>query len=193
MASIARLAGVETVRDVMIDPEFSQFVNAEMYEEIIPVIDLPHDELAAYAESVKERFENRFMHHELASIALNSISKYKSRLLPILVNFHEKVGTFPPRVTLALSALLLTYSGDAAVTVVPVDSDEVLATFHAAYAAANAATTGSVTSDYVEAILSDGSLWGRDLTELPGLVAEVTTGLDNLRTIGARATIALLA
>ncbi|TFC27766.1 tagaturonate reductase [Cryobacterium sp. MDB1-18-2] len=192
MASIARLAGVETVRDVMIDPEFSQFVNAEMYDEIMPVIDLPHDELAAYAESVKERFENRFMHHELASIALNSISKYKSRLLPILVNFHEKVGTFPPRVTLALSALLLTYSGDAAVTVVPVDSDEVLATFHAAYATATA-TGSNVTADYVEAILSDDSLWGRDLTELPGLVAEVTTGLDNLRTLGARATIALLA
>ncbi|MEB0015233.1 hypothetical protein QN416_26945, partial [Glaciimonas sp. Cout2] len=61
-----------------------------------------------------------------------------------------------------------------------------------AYATATA-TGSNVTADYVEAILSDDSLWGRDLTELPGLVAEVTTGLDNLRTLGARATIALLA
>jgi tagaturonate reductase len=183
MASLARLAGVETVRDVMLDADFGPLVHAVMYEEIMPVLDLPHDELAAYAESVKERFENPFMHHELSAIALNSASKFKSRLLPVLTGFHAVNGTFPPRVTLALAAILLTYSGDPAVSVTPVDSDEILAVFSAAYA----------TDSYVATILADTGLWGADLTELDGLVEQVTTGLTSLRDRGVRATLADLA
>ncbi|WEO76844.1 tagaturonate reductase [Cryobacterium sp. SO2] len=180
MASLARLAGVETVRDVMLDADFGPLVDKVMYEEIMPVLDLSHDELAAYAESVKERFENPFMHHELAAIALNSASKFKSRLLPILLNFHAKNGSFPTRITLALSAILLTYSGDPAVTVTPVDSAETIAAFHAAYAA----------DGYVAAILSDTTLWGTDLSAIDGLVEQVTAGLNSLRDRGVRATLA---
>jgi len=185
MASLARLAGVETVRDVMLDPDFGPLIHAEMYEEIIPVLDLPHDELAAYAESVKERFDNPFMHHELAAIALNSASKYKSRLLPILLNFHAENGSFPPRVTLALSALLLTYSGDPALTVTPVDSADTIAAFHTAYA-----TDAASPDRYVATILADTTLWGTDLTALDGLVDQVTAGLISLRDRGVRATVA---
>ncbi|PXA65788.1 tagaturonate reductase [Cryobacterium arcticum] len=185
MASLARLAGVETVRDVMLDADFGPLVDKVMYEEIIPVLDLAHDELAAYAESVKERFENPFMHHELASIALNSASKFKSRLLPILLNFHAANATFPPRITLALSAILLTYSGDSAVTVTPVDSADTIAAFHAAYAAA-----ADDTAAYVGTILADTTLWGTDLTALDGLVDQVTSGLISLRDRGVRATLA---
>jgi tagaturonate reductase len=185
MASLARLAGVETVRDVMLDADFGPLVDRVMYEEIMPVLDLPHDELAAYAESVKERFENPFMHHELSAIALNSASKFKSRLLPVLTGFHAVNGAFPPRITLALAAILLTYSGEANVPVTPVDSAETIATFQAAYAAD--------ADSYVATILADTALWGADLTELDGLVEQVTTGLTSLRDRGVRATLADLA
>lgn len=183
MASLARLAGVETVRDVMLDTDFGPLVHSVMYEEIMPVLDLPHDELAAYAESVKERFENPFMHHELAAIALNSASKFTSRLLPVLTGFHAANGTFPPRVTLALAAILLTYSGDPAVSITPVDSAETIATFHAAYAT-------DAPERYVATILADTRLWGTDLTALGGLVDQVTAGLTSLRDRGVRATLA---
>jgi tagaturonate reductase len=188
MASLARLAGVETVREVMLDADFGPLVEQVMYEEIIPVLDLPHDELAAYAESVKERFENPFMHHELAAIALNSVSKFTSRLLPVLTGFHATNGTFPPRVTLALSAILFSYSGDPMVTISPVDSAETIARFHAAYTADAAAP-----ERYVATILADTGLWGADLTALEGLVRQVTAGLTSLRDRGVRATIADIA
>jgi len=180
MASLARLAGVDTVRDVMLDEDFGPLVHSVMYDEIMPVLDLPHDELAAYAESVKERFENPFMHHELAAIALNSASKFTSRLLPVLTGYHAANGAFPPRITLALAAILLTYSGDPAVSISPVDSAETIATFHAAYA----------TDAYVATILADTSLWGTDLTALDGLVDQVAAGLAGLRDNGVRATLA---
>jgi tagaturonate reductase len=185
MASLARLEGVETVRDVMLDADFGPLVHSVMYEEIMPVLDLPHDELAAYADSVKERFENPFMHHELSAIALNSASKFKSRLLPVLTGFHAVNGTFPPRITLALAAILLTYSGDPAVSITPVDSPETLATFQTAFAAD--------ADSYVTTILADTALWGADLTALDGLVEQVTTGLASLRDRGVRATLADLA
>jgi tagaturonate reductase len=188
MATLARLAGVETVGDVMLDADFGPLVNTVMYEEIMPVLNLPHDELAAYAESVKERFENPYMHHELAAIALNTASKFASRLLPVLTGFHAINGAFPPRVTLALSALLLTYSGDPASTVTPVDSAATIAAFHAAYSAA-----GDNTADYVATILADSTLWGTDLTALDGLAAQVTAGLTSLKDRGVRVTLAGLA
>lgn len=184
MATLARLAGVETVRDVMLDADFRPLVDAVMYDEIMPVLDLPQNELAEYAESVKERFENPFMHHELAAIALNTASKFKSRLLPVLLGYHAANGTFPPFVTLALSALLLTYSGDPSVPITPVDSAETIAAFHAAYATDDAGTDA-----YVATILADSTLWGTDLSALDGLVAEVSTGLDSLRERGVRATL----
>ncbi|TFD94817.1 tagaturonate reductase [Cryobacterium lactosi] len=185
LASLARLAGVETVRDVMLDDDFGPLVHSVMYDEIMPVLDLPHDELAAYAESVKERFENPFMHHELAAIALNSVSKFTSRLLPVLTGCHAANGTFPPRVTLALSAILLTYSGDPAVSITPVDSTETISTFHAAYT-----SDAARPARYVAKILADTSLWGTDLTALDGLVDQVTAGLVSLRDNGVRATLA---
>ncbi|MGY4857348.1 tagaturonate reductase [Cryobacterium sp. AP23] len=180
MASLARLAGVETVRDVMLDADFGPLVDTVMYEEIMPVLDLPHDELAAYAESVKERFENPFMHHDLASIALNSTSKFATRLLPILVNFQVTNGALPSRITLVLSAILLAYSGDPALNTSAVDSAETTARFHAAYAGDN----------YVTDVLSDETLWGTDLTAIQGLVEQVTAGLVSLRDRGVRATLA---
>jgi tagaturonate reductase len=164
----------------MQDAEFDPLIGRVMYSEIIPVLDLPHAELAAYAESVKERFDNPFMHHELASIALNSASKFKSRLLPILLATQRDTIALPPRITLALAALLLTYSGDVSVTFTPVDGDEVLDTFR----------TAAATNTYVETILADESLWGTDLTAVPGLVARVSEGLESLRTRGVRASIA---
>ena len=54
MAPIARLAGIETVGDVMKDEDFYRFVDDEMYNEIIPTVVLPKEELVDYAEGVKE-------------------------------------------------------------------------------------------------------------------------------------------
>ncbi len=58
--------------------------------EIIPSIDFDKDELTEYAAQVLERFSNPFTVHQLQSIALNSISKYKVRILPSLLSFYKK-------------------------------------------------------------------------------------------------------
>ena len=177
MTPIGLLAGIETVGEIMSDPDFSKFIHDEMYEEISPMIDLPKDELAFYSEAIKERFANPFVRHELTSIALNSISKYKTRLLPGVLQNIESTNKVPRRMVLALAALLVIYGDFANVTVEPVDTDDVVKKFQEL----------KKSDDYVNAVLSNQDFWGEDLTKYPELVKEVKTDVEQLLTKGARA------
>lgn len=177
MTPIGLLAGIETVGEIMSDPDFSKFIHDEMYEEISPMIDLPKDELASYSEAIKERFANPFVRHELTSIALNSISKYKTRLLPGVLQNIERTNKVPRRMALALAALLVIYGDFANVTVEPVDTDDVVKKFQEL----------KKSDDYVNAVLSNQDFWGEDLTKYPELVKEVKTDVEQLLTKGARA------
>lgn len=174
MSPIARLAGIETVGEVMADKDFYKFINDEMYKEIIPTVDLPEDELKAYAEGVKERFENPFVKHELSSIALNSISKFTERLLPTLKRYVAKENKLPLRITLALAAYLKIYSGNA--DFAPQDTADVMAIFDQI----------KNKPDYVHLALTETHFWGEDLTQIPGLEDQVNTYLKALSTKGAR-------
>ncbi|MCI1985420.1 MAG: tagaturonate reductase [Lactobacillus sp.] len=177
MSPIARLAGIETVGDVMQDPDFSQFVNDEMYQEIMPTVALPQAELAAYAEGVKERFENPYVRHELASIALNSIAKFKARLLPTFKRYVAANHQLPQRITLALAAYLKIYAGQA--DFAPQDTPETLAEFKRLKGEA----------DYLGAALADQALWGEDLTQYAGLKALLQKDWELLTDAGARAAV----
>jgi tagaturonate reductase len=175
MVPLGLMAGLATVEDVMNDGTFSRYVRELIEEELIPMLDLPAAELLSYAEAVQERFKNPFIRHELTSISLNSISKFKTRLLPVLLRYQQERGKLPERITLAFAALLLSYRGD---RVPRQDSPEVLAVFDQAW---------SNPASFVGTILSDASLWGQDLSQLPGLADELTAFLKQLENADCRA------
>ncbi|MFT8749388.1 tagaturonate reductase [Liquorilactobacillus nagelii] len=175
MSPIARLAGIETVGEVMKDKDFYKFVNDEMYQEIIPTVALPEKELADYAEGIKERFENPYVKHQLSSIALNSISKFTARLLPTLKRYVAKNQELPKRIVLALAAYLKIYRGQA--NFEPSDTAEVLAAFKKIAGDEN----------YVHEALSNSDFWGEDLTQISGLEALVNKYLTEIDQKGTRA------
>lgn len=175
MSPIARLAGIETVGEVMKDKDFYKFVNDEMYQEIIPTVALPEKELADYAEGIKERFENPYVKHQLSSIALNSISKFTARLLPTLKRYVAKNQELPKRIVLALAAYLKIYRGQADFE--PSDTAEVLAAFKKIAGDEN----------YVHEALSNSDFWGEDLTKISGLEALVNKYLTEIDQKGTRA------
>lgn len=175
MSPIARLAGIETVGEVMKDKDFYKFVNDEMYQEIIPTVALPEKELADYAEGIKERFENPYVKHQLSSIALNSISKFTARLLPTLKRYVAKNQELPKRIVLALAAFLKIYRGQADFE--PSDTAEVLADFKKIAGDEN----------YVHEALSNSDFWGEDLTQISGLEALVNKYLTEIDQKGTRA------
>lgn len=175
MVPLGLLAGLETVEDVMLDAEaFSPFIKKLMEQEIIPMLDLPEDQLLSYADAVQERFKNPFIRHELTSISLNSISKFKTRLLPILLRFQQETGTLPPLITLSFAALLLSYRGD---RVTRQDGPEILALFD---------YTWGDPAGFIASILKEDSLWGTGLSMVPGLKEALETYVRQLEQAGSR-------
>ncbi len=87
--------GFTEVAECLADSEFGAFVRKVIFEEIYPTVDLPDAEKTAYAESVLERFANPFAHHQLASIALNTIAKWKTRCLPVVCDYYRLYGRLP--------------------------------------------------------------------------------------------------
>lgn len=107
LSAVGHLAGLETVRDCMLHPQVGQYVERVMMDELLPTVPLPETELVAFAQSIKERFLNPYVHHLLTSIMLNNLAKYRTRDLPSLHWHVDNRGVLPEALTLALAANLI--------------------------------------------------------------------------------------
>jgi tagaturonate reductase len=178
MTPIALLQGLESVRETMNNPEMSAFVRETVREDIIPVLPMAQDELHAYADSVFERFLNPFIHHRLADIAMNTVSKFRTRLLPTIETYGERGEQVPARLAYAVAGVLRyyrvkrldngSYEGrDFSGRTYQVRDDagmlELLET----------AWFGAQGSSAASRLLARTELWGKDLTKLPGLQEQV--------------------
>ncbi len=150
MIPYALLEGIETVGDCMDDQNMSAFVKKCVYDEIMPTLDLPEDELKSYADNVFERFQNPFIRHLCSSISLNSVSKFKVRVLPSLLEYINHKGEMPENLLFSFAKLIEFYKTD-----MPNDDAEVMSFMK----------TASVAE-----ILGNAKLWGEDLSHLTGEV-----------------------
>lgn len=146
MIPYALLKGVETVGECMENEELCAFVKRCVYEEIVPTLDLPKEELLQYAENVFERFQNPFIKHRCDSIVLNSVSKFKVRVLPSLLSYIRQTGEMPQNLLFSFAKLLELYKTD-------MTNDD------------PAVTAFMKTAD-IRTILSNEKLWGEDLSFL---------------------------
>ena len=111
MVPVAYLCGIDTVGEAVIDKTIGKFVREFVFEEVNPTIDLPQDQMTAFAESVIERYKNPYIRHELMSIALNSTTKFRTRLLPTLTDYVRIKGQLPRRLLFAFAALVQFHKG----------------------------------------------------------------------------------
>lgn len=109
MIPYALMEGIETVKECMEDKDMRAFVEACVFEEIIPTLDLPEEELISYAKDVFERFNNPYIRHLCASISLNSVSKFKVRVLPSLLTYIARTGNMPEHLLLSFAKLIEFY------------------------------------------------------------------------------------
>ena len=79
MVAYGYLNGCRTVKECLEKEPVVIFVRELIFDEIIPTLDLPNEELNSFASDVLERFQNPYIRHELLSISLNSISKFESK------------------------------------------------------------------------------------------------------------------
>lgn len=173
----AYLGGIDTVREMMEDAVFGAYVKTTVLEEIVPALPMDKEEAEAFAGAVMERFQNPFIHHELLSISLNSVSKWNVRVLPTLKSYLQKFGTVPSLLSFSLAALILFYKGDLRNGAQVSDDADVVDMFQRVWGEQKPAGV-------VNAVLTQHEFWGEDLSELPGLEAQVVSALNDMLTCG---------
>ena len=142
----AMLEGFDTVKSCIDDERMCNHLKKCVFDEIIPTLDLPRDELLAYANSVVERFGNPYIKHYLSAISLNSVSKFKVRVLPSILEYIKRYNKMPETLIFAFAKLIAFYKTD-----MPQDAPEVVA-FMREHSARE--------------ILANTELWGEDLSFL---------------------------
>lgn len=146
MVPYALLEGFDTVKSCMDDENMHRFIRSCIFEEIIPTLDLPKEELEEYAENVLTRFSNPYIRHNLSSIVLNSVSKFKVRILPSILEYKKRFGTYPKKLMFAFKKLLEFYKTDMT------NDDPQVTAYMKEHTTAH--------------ILSNTELWGTDLSDL---------------------------
>ena len=156
------LSGAETVYDCMTNETLNRFFRASL-EEIVPFVSSDRSMTERFAADVEERFRNPYLNHQLTSIALNSISKWRARVLPTFRDFFAANGRIPEHLTVGFSCLMHLYRTKYAELK---DDAEVLSFF----------ASGKPLKDF----LSDRTVWGEDLTAYPQFLETVTAQTERL-------------
>ena len=142
----AMLEGFDTVKSCIDDERMCAHLRRCVFDEICPTLDLPKDELLAYANSVVERFGNPYIKHYLSAISLNSVSKFKVRVLPSILEYIKRYNKMPETLIFAFAKLIEFYKTD-----MPQDAPEVIAFMKA---------------HNTREILANVDFWGQDLSFL---------------------------
>lgn len=189
----AYLSGYDTVRQAMADPIIKRFIVNLMYDEIIPTLTLPRGDLESFAQAVISRFENPFLEHALLSISLNSVSKWRARCLPSLLEAVRLNGCLPLRLTFSLAALMTLYRGTEIKSGAlhcrrngepyQILDDEAALRFFAE-------TSAQPVAEQAEQFLRREDFWGLDLAKITGLGTAVADFLSGIKRNGIRKTMA---
>jgi tagaturonate reductase len=185
------LCGNDIVLESMEDKTVYGFLHSIIYDEIIPTLTLPKQDLCDFAEAVITRFKNPYVKHQILSIALNSVSKWVARCFPSFLGYIEKEGTLPKKLTFSLAALMAFYSADEmrdGVLIGHRDGKEYEIKDDAAVLEFFAANSGKSTKDFVTAFLGFEKYFGQDLNKIEGLNDLMCEYLDSIKAIGCRAT-----
>ena len=184
LSPVGYLSGLDTVKECVEDPQVGQFVRKVMYGELMETLNLPKEELQAFADSVVERFLNPYVKHFVTSIMLNSFPKYKTRDLPGLKTYLERKGELPKGLVLGLAAIITYYKGGKRgdVEIVPNDDAAIVALLKDLWA------TGDLRK-VAEGVLAAEFIWGENLNEIPGLTDLVVADLEIIQNEGMRAAV----
>lgn len=180
LSPVAFLSGINIVRDACQHPVIGRFVHRVMYDELMPTLNLPQDELKHFADAVLERFCNPFVDHQVTSIMLNSFPKYATRDLPGLKTYLKRKGHLPEGLVLGLAAIMVYYRGGKradGVDIVPNDAPEIMELLSKLW------KEGDV-ENLVKTVLAQTSIWGEDLNAIPGLKERVVYYINRINEVG---------
>jgi tagaturonate reductase len=161
----------------MVDEKIRNFLNDTLQKEIIPFVSNDTKSTTEFANSVMDRFFNPYLNHQLTSISLNSISKWKSRNLPSFKDYYNKYGKIAENLCYGFACLMKIYSGinkidDKFVYNLPnrqiqIQDDLTILEYFA---------NGGSVKEFMQNV----SVWGEDLTAYNGFYEKIQQVIENL-------------
>lgn len=174
---VGLLKGAITVYDCMTDENLKKFLNDTLEKEIIPFVSDDIKATTEFANSVTDRFMNPYLNHQLTSIALNSISKWRARNLPSFKDYYNKYGVIAENLTYGFACLMKIYSGIKAVDgkfVYDLPARQIQIQDDLPYLEYFA--NGGSVKEFMQKI----DVWGEDLTKYKGFYEKVSEIIESL-------------
>lgn len=181
---LAYLAGFGTVKQAMDDADMQTFISRLMLNEIATGIpyNVEHGVSQSFGHKVLDRFANPNIEHHWINITMQYTSKMKMRNVPVILKYAERIKTVPENIALGFAAYLLFLK--------PVNKkqdkfygewqgkeyliqDDFAAYFFEKWSKLTPA-------QLADEVLADTSLWGADLSAIPGFAQAVK---DNMAAI----------
>lgn len=181
---LAYLAGFGTVKQAMDDAAMQTFISRLMLNEIATGIpyNVEHSVSQSFGHKVLDRFANPNIEHHWINITMQYTSKMKMRNVPVILKYAERIKTVPENIALGFAAYLLFLK--------PVNKkqdkfygewqgkeyliqDDFAAYFFEKWSKLTPA-------QLADEVLADTSLWGADLSAIPGFAQAVK---DNMAAI----------
>lgn len=185
LVPVSYLYGLDTVGQSVEHEVVGEFIKEVIYDEIIPTLDLPEDELKYFAGAVLERFMNPFVNHYLMSIALNSMSKFETRDLPSLLEYINRKSEFPKKLVFSLAALIEFYKGKRGEEDIKLADDaDILDLYKTAWESYDGTQEGL--KNVVVTVLGYEKNWKTNLNEVQGLTDAVTNYLIKIESLGIK-------
>lgn len=184
MVPLAYLSGLDTVREAVEDELVGSFIEKIIFDEIVPSLEGPQEELRDFAEDVLDRFRNPFIKHFLMSISLNSISKFETRVLPSILDYIEREGKLPEKLVFSLAALISFYEGNRDGQKIDLADDDYYLDLFARLWDSYDGSRESL-DRLIEEVLAQ-EVWGQDLNEIKGLGELLADHLELIISQGMR-------
>ena len=187
LVPVSYLAGIDAVRETIEDEQLGKWVKEFIFDEVIPTIDIPHNQMVDYSNSVLERYMNPYVHHLLMSIALNSSTKYKERVLPSVLQNIKNLNKLPKHALFSLAALMVFYRGTRLSNGAKIEIQDTNTAWLELLAKLwNNYDNNKDSEALVKTVLGYSEHWGVNLNEFAGVTEFVTKSLEAILTLGVR-------
>ncbi|WP_136466926.1 tagaturonate reductase [Flagellimonas onchidii] len=169
LVSVGYLYGIDKVRESLEDEVVGAFLKEVIFDEICPTLDFPPQELEQFAQDILDRFRNPYLEHELMSISLNSVPKFKARVLPSILEYVKRKKALPKRLLFSLASLIVFYRGERKNEPIKLRDDQKVLDFFTKKWSQVAMGNPRQIKELTCEVLSQQYFWGMDLTSINGV------------------------
>jgi len=190
---VAFLSGLQTVKQAMDDEKMRKFISSLMENEIANAIPYKTtaEQTAGFSVNCLDRFSNPFIEHLWINITVQYSSKMKMRVVPVLLQHYKLSNSVPENMATGFAAYIYFMKA------VKEEEGKYYGSFNGKDYPVNDATASyfyekwqtTPTALMAISVLNDATLWGQDLSFLPGFAAAVQEKLNEIDETGMAAVI----